>query len=550
VRIPSITLFNVEKEMAMNKGKITSAKHRERRHTRSVKTQRRSAIIKNLQADPAPTIHAGVVKPVAPTSSGNGTEGHESAPLIIQDIAKDGLKVFMRMMEQMQSDSGATLLLAHHLNPEHQRQLTEILRDDSKKEAAQAVQNLRTELATSEENLKRRTTEVKMLGDDLANVLGTVQEPIVVVGQDLHIKYYSHAAVQLLNMRPDDIGRQVASVEFGVQITHLRAIISKVIATSNVEQQEVVDDHGRWSLLSVHPYKRSDGKVDGAVLTFRDIDTDKQNEALLHGYQMKEQRYHDIVHGILMILDVQGNVMMMSRSGCELLGLEEASIVGKKWIDEFVPKSHWTVARTIFDRTVDGELDEEYEYPVATNGGEERVIFWHSALLKDQAGHVTGMICSGEDLTLVRQLNTALQKSEERFHLMMESVREDEFFIMDTEGYIVSWIARPEEGKSYRAHEMVGQHFSCLYAPDDFQSGKPMRILDAAEVEGRFEDDGWRMRKDGTRMRAYVIIIPIRDEARNLLGFSNVTRYMRETSVLEKTAASGFSLPLEHAGRR
>jgi PAS domain S-box-containing protein len=160
------------------------------------------------------------------------------------------------------------------------------------------------------------------------------------------------------------------------------------------------------------------------------------------------------------------------------------------------------------------------------------------------------MICSGEDLTLLRQINTALQKSEERFHLMMESVREDEFFIMDTEGYIVSWIARPEEGKSYRAQEMVGQHFSCLYAPDDFQSGKPMRILDTAEMEGRFEEDGWRMRKDGTRMRAYVIIISIWDETRNLLGFSNVTRYMREKPVPEEPVASGFSLRLEHAERR
>jgi len=191
-----------------------------------------------------------------------------------------------------------------------------------------------------------------------------------------------------------------------------------------------------------------------------------------------------------------------------------------------------------------------YEYPVATKGGEERVISWRSALLKDQAGHVIGMISSGEDLTLLRQINTALQKSEERLHLMMESVREDEFFIMDTEGYIASWIARPEEGKSYRAQEMVGQHFSRLYAPDDFQSGKPMRILDMAESEGRYEEDGWRVRKDGTRMRAYVIILPIRDVARNLLGFSNVTRYMREKPVPEETVASGFSVPLEYAESR
>jgi two-component system, chemotaxis family, CheB/CheR fusion protein len=340
------------------------------------------------------------------------------------------------------------LLLAHHLNPEHQRQLSELLSENSKKEAAKAVQNLRTELATSDENLKHRTAEVTRLGDELANVLGAVQEPLIVLGHDLRIKHCSHSAIQVLNICPNDIGRQVTSVEFGVQIPNLRAVISKVITGLSVEQQDFVDDLGRWFLLSVRPYKTSEGKVDGAVLTFRDIEADKKNKAFLHAYHMKEQCTHDIVHGILMIVDVQGSVVMMNRSGCELLGLEEASIVGKKWIEEFVPKSQWTVARGIFDQAVDGEGDKVYEYPVATKGGEQRVISWRCALLRDQAGLVTGVICSGEDVTLLRQLNTALQKSEERFHLMMESVREDEFFIMDTEGYIVTWIARPEEGKT------------------------------------------------------------------------------------------------------
>ena len=87
-----------------------------------------------------------------------------------------------------------------------------------------------------------------------------------------------------------------------------------------------------------------------------------------------------------------------------------------------------------------GELDDEYEYPVATRGGEERVLSWRSITLRDESGHVSGMICSGQDLTMLRQINNALENSEERFHVMMESVREDEFFIMDTEGYIISWI--------------------------------------------------------------------------------------------------------------
>lgn len=531
----------------MDKGKVRFTKHHERRRSRSVKA-RRSSIIKNQPAETAPTSHAGAVKPGASRSNGNGKGGHESPSLIIHDLTKDGLKAFSQLLEQLQSDSGATLLLAHHLSPEHQRQLADLLLENSKREAAEAIQNLQTKLTTSEENLKQRTTEAARLGDELANVLGAVQEPLVVVGHDMRVKRCSPAALQTLNLTADDNGRKVTDLKLAEHIPNLRTVISKAITALSVEQQEFVDGLGRWFLLSARPYKTSEGKVDGAVLTFRDIDADKKNEASLHAYHVKEQSTHDIVHGILMILDVQGSVVMMSRAGCELLGFDNTSIIGRKWIEEFVPKTQWTVARSIFDQAVDGEGDKVYEYPVATKGGEQRIISWRCALLRDQAGLVTGVMCSGEDVTLLRQLNTALQKSEERFHLMMESVREDEFFIMDTEGYIVTWIARPEEGKSYRAQEMVGQHFSRLYAPDDFQSGKPMRILDMAESGGRYEEDGWRLRKDGTKMRAYVVILPIRDESRTVLGFSNVTRYLREKPVRE-TAAPGFSVSLEHAER-
>jgi PAS domain S-box-containing protein len=127
---------------------------------------------------------------------------------------------------------------------------------------------------------------------------------------------------------------------------------------------------------------------------------------------------------------------------------------------------------------------------------------------------------------MLRQLNAALQKSEERFHLMMESLREDEFFIMDKDGYIISWIARRDDKLNYTAEETVGQHFSVFSSRDDFQSGKPMRILERAERDGRYEEDGWRIRKDGSRARAYVIVVPMKDQAGNLLGFSNTTRYL------------------------
>jgi PAS domain S-box-containing protein len=145
---------------------------------------------------------------------------------------------------------------------------------------------------------------------------------------------------------------------------------------------------------------------------------------------------------------------------------------------------------------------------------------------------------------MLRQTNSALERSEERLHLMMDSVGEDEFFITDSDGYIVSWIARSKDGKNYRAEEMIGKHFSCLYSPEDFQAGKPMRILETAQNTGRYEEDGWRIRKNGSRSRAFVIVTAIRDNERTLLGFSIVTRYVVEPAEANSRRLFPLAVPI------
>jgi PAS domain S-box-containing protein len=254
----------------------------------------------------------------------------------------------------------------------------------------------------------------------------------------------------------------------------------------------------------------------------------KQNEALLRSVHRRERQYLGVVHDILIVLDTELCIRLASRSACKLLGRSEAELVGKRWVEEFVPQDRVVMVQTILQQVLSGTLEEDYEYPIVTGTGEERVISWRSGLLKEGSGNLSGVVCSGEDLTMLRQANAALERSEERLHLIMDSVGEDEFFITDRDGFIISWIARSKDGRNYRAEEMVGRHFSCLYSPEDFQAGKPMRIIEIAENNGRFEEDGWRVRKDGTRSRAYVIVTAIRDNEHHVLGFSSVTRYVVE----------------------
>jgi PAS domain S-box-containing protein len=122
----------------------------------------------------------------------------------------------------------------------------------------------------------------------------------------------------------------------------------------------------------------------------------------------------------------------------------------------------------------------------------------------------------------------ALRASEERFRLLLQGVTDYAIFMLDTEGRIANWNAGAERIKGYTAEEVVGSHFSRFYTPEELQVGVPATALETAAREGRFEAEGWRVRKDGSRFWANVVIDAIRDEQGQLVGYAKVTRDITE----------------------
>ncbi len=131
---------------------------------------------------------------------------------------------------------------------------------------------------------------------------------------------------------------------------------------------------------------------------------------------------------------------------------------------------------------------------------------------------------------------------DERFRLLVESVRDYAILMLDPEGHVVSWNAGAERIKGYRASEIIGQHFSRFYPAEDVQRGKPAMELRVASAEGRFEDEGWRVRKDGSRFWANVIITALRDPAGRLTGFAKISRDLTERKQLEEERDKLFNV--------
>jgi PAS domain S-box-containing protein len=127
-----------------------------------------------------------------------------------------------------------------------------------------------------------------------------------------------------------------------------------------------------------------------------------------------------------------------------------------------------------------------------------------------------------------------LRQSEERFKLLVESVRDYAIFMLDPEGHVLTWNAGAERFKGYKADEIIGQHFSRFYPPEALSSGLPAHELEVASKTGVFEDEGWRVRKDGTLFWANVVITAMRDERGELVGFAKVTRDLTQRRANEE----------------
>ncbi|HEX9485713.1 MAG TPA: PAS domain S-box protein [Gemmatimonadales bacterium] len=132
---------------------------------------------------------------------------------------------------------------------------------------------------------------------------------------------------------------------------------------------------------------------------------------------------------------------------------------------------------------------------------------------------------------------TTPRESPETFRLLVEGVQDYAIFMLDGAGRVSTWNSGAERIKGYRAEEIVGQHFSRLYPPEAIAEGKPAQLLGIAARDGRVEDEGWRVRKDGSRFWADVIITALRDSEGSVIGFAKVTRDMTQRRRTEQALA-------------
>jgi PAS domain S-box-containing protein len=160
--------------------------------------------------------------------------------------------------------------------------------------------------------------------------------------------------------------------------------------------------------------------------------------------------------------------------------------------------------------------------------------------LHNRDGSLRGYAKVARDMTTRRKAEEALRQSEEIFRLLVASVKDYAIFLLDPTGHITTWNAGAQRIKGYAPEEIIGRHFSTFYPKEDVLDQKPERELEIAQRYGSVEDEGWRVRKDGTKFWANVIITAVHDETGELRGYAKVTRDMTERKRAEEMQRALF----------
>jgi PAS domain S-box-containing protein len=231
-----------------------------------------------------------------------------------------------------------------------------------------------------------------------------------------------------------------------------------------------------------------------------------------------------VVDYAIFMLDPSGHVATWSAGAEKIKGYRGDEIIGKHF-STFYPAADIAAGKPERELEIATEVGrvEDEGWRIRKDG----TPFWANVVitaLRDESGSLRGFGKVTSDLTDRRRAEEELRSSEQRFHHLVDAVIDYAIYMLDPTGHVSTWNPGASRLKGYAPDEVIGKHFSIFYPPEDRAGGRPEQILDIVRRDGHFEGDGWRVRKDGTRFWANVVITALHDSAGVLLGFAKVTR--------------------------
>lgn len=263
---------------------------------------------------------------------------------------------------------------------------------------------------------------------------------------------------------------------------------------------------------------------------------------------IEEMRFRLLIDAVvdyaIYMIDPDGIITSWNSGAKRFKGYEEAEILGEHFSRFYTADDR---AAGLPQRALDTAIREGRFEGEGWRVRKDGTNFWSHVVIDpiiDPNGQLLGFAKITRDLTDRKMAEETLRRSEQQFRMLVQGVTDYAIYMLSPEGRVSNWNQGAQRIKGYLPEEIIGQHFSVFYTPEDREAGEPQRALAIATHEGRFENRSWRVRKDGTRFLAHVVVDAIRGETGTLLGFAKITRDVTEAHQaqqdLEKTREALF----------
>jgi len=381
---------------------------------------------------------------------------------------------------------------------------------------------------------------------DTQMILDNLTEAVIVLNRDGGITYINNAMSRISGYDISDLLNKSLSILYRNQQDMIKSQYELQVAarTGNFvsEGWKTRKDGSRfWGEMNISSIKDASEAIEGYCCTLRDTSAQKEEELQL---RQSEERYRIMVEGVkdysIFMMDAQGYVCTWNDGARLMKGYSAHEIIGKHfsvfYTTEDLDKKKAEVELNIAIR--DGRYEED-GWRVRKNG----TVFWANVILTplyNEQNVLIGFSKVTRDLTEKRLHEEALRQSEERYRLLVEQVTDYGIFMLDEKGRIISWNEGAKRIKGYTEAEIVGKYFSIFYPEEDILTGKPKHELKVAREVGKYEEEGWRLKKDGSKFWANVVITAVHSADGTLVGYSKVTRDLSERKNSEKALRESY----------